>query len=177
MKRAAWYSQSVRRNTPCASAKAARSRMDSSTPSERAYVSTCKVDRHTLPMVVRRVANEMHSHTVFAERVRTSEESHPPSLTAEVRLVSEASVGNGKHLHLFLEKRPLLKNRPSSGDSLASCNSLLANRKSSSVAVSRRMKAEACIALPAHARDPTTDLSCAISWSRARSSCLRPSGS
>ena len=33
-------------------AKAARSRMDSSTPSERAYVSACKVDRHTLPMIV-----------------------------------------------------------------------------------------------------------------------------
>ena len=36
---------------------------------------------------------------------------------------------------LFQAKSPLLKNSPSSDDSLASCNSLLANLKSSSVAV------------------------------------------
>ena len=49
-----------------------------STPSERAYVSACRVDRQTSTYDRRRVANEMHPHTVFAERVRASEESHPP---------------------------------------------------------------------------------------------------
>ena len=38
-------------------------------------------------------------HTVFVKRIRSSEKSHPPFLTAEIRLVSEASVSNGEHLH------------------------------------------------------------------------------
>ena len=41
----------------------------------------------------------MHPHPVFAERVRVSEERHPPILTAKIRLVSVASVGDGKHLY------------------------------------------------------------------------------
>ena len=136
MKRAAWYSQSVRRNTPCASAKAARSLMDSSTPSERAYVSACRVDRQNPTYDRRRVANEMHTHTVFAERVRASEKSHPPffdcgkfdSFPKLASVTASISIS-------FQKKSPLLKNSPSFDDSSASCNSLLANRKSSSVAV------------------------------------------
>ena len=59
--------------------------------------------------------NEMHFRTVFAERVKTSEESHPSFLPSEGRLVSEADVGDGNHLHFSQVESSLLKNRLSSG--------------------------------------------------------------
>ena len=115
MKRAVWYSQSVRKNTPCASAKAARSRMDSSTPFER----------HTFPL-----AKWIDTLYLWSSRNNQSdappyrfwrtnlvrEKSHSPSLTAEIRLDSEASIGNVEHLH-FSRKSPLLKSSPSSDNS------------------------------------------------------------
>ena len=44
-------------------------------------------------------------HTVFAERIRASEERHPPFLRTKIRLVSEACVGDGEHLHFVQGKK------------------------------------------------------------------------
>ena len=44
----------------------------------------------------------MHTQTVFVKRIRSSKKSHPPFLTAEIRLVSEASIRNSEHLHFVL---------------------------------------------------------------------------
>ena len=48
----------------------------------------------------RGITNQMHPHTFFLKRIWSSEKSHPPFLTAEIWLVSEASIGNGEHLHI-----------------------------------------------------------------------------
>ena len=73
--------------------------MDSSTLSERAYVSACKVDRHTLPMIVEEYPIKCTPIPFLSNESGPVRKVIRPFLTAEVRLVSETSIGNGEHIH------------------------------------------------------------------------------
>ena len=132
MKRAVWYSQSVRKNTPCASAR----------QHGAAWTLRLHLREHTFPLAKwidtlylwSSKNNQSDTHPYrFVKRIRSSEKSHPPFLTAEIRLVPHTDCS------LFTP-----------------------------------YESWGLHCLATQARDPTTDLSWAISWSRARCVCLRP---